>query len=159
MSKNKITKIPQNNPVENVLKDMSLDEILKEGARKLLQAAIESEIDEHLEKYKSMKDSQGKQLITRNGHMPEREIQTGVGPVKVRRPRVDDRALSEEERFSSIILPPYIRRAPTIDALIPLLYLKGISTNDFPTALSAILGPEAKGLSSSTIVRLKLFLR
>ena len=152
---NKIKRIPQNDPAKNVLKDMSLDEILKEGARKLLQAAIESEIDEHLEKYKSVKDSQGKQLITRNGHMPEREIQTGVGSVKVRRPRVDDRALSGEERFSSIILPPYIRRAPTIDALIPLLYLKGISTNDFPTALSAILGPEAKGLSSSTVVRLK----
>ena len=152
---NKIKRIPQNDPAKNVLKDMSLDEILKEGARKLLQAAIESEIDEHLEKYKSVKDSQGKQLITRNGHMPEREIQTGVGSVKVRRPRVDDRALSGEERFSSIILPPYIRRAPTIDSLIPLLYLKGISTNDFPTALSAILGPEAKGLSSSTVVRLK----
>lgn len=152
---NKITKLSQNDPVENVLKDMSLDNILREGAQKLLQAAIENEINEHLEKYNSVKDSQGKQLVTRNGHMPEREILTGVGPVKVRRPRVDDRALSEEERFTSIILPPYIRRAPTMDALIPLLYLKGISTNDFPTALSAILGPEAKGLSSSTIVRLK----
>lgn len=155
MSNNKITKIPQNDPVENVLKDMSLDKILREGAQKLLQAAIENEINEHLEKYNSVKDSQGNQLVTRNGHMPEREILTGVGPVKVRRPRVDDRALSEEERFTSIILPPYIRRAPTMDALIPLLYLKGVSTNDFPAALSAILGPEAKGLSSSTVVRLK----
>lgn len=152
---NKITKIPQNDPVENILKNMSLDNILREGAQKLLQAAIENEINEHLEKYNSVKDSQGKQLVTRNGHMPEREILTGVGPVKVRRPRVDDRVLSEEERFTSIILPPYIRRAPTMDALIPLLYLKGISTNDFPAALSAILGPEAKGLSSSTVVRLK----
>lgn len=153
--KNKSTRITENNPAENVLKDMLLDDILQEGARKLLQAAIEEEIDKHLEKYKSLRDAEGKQLITRNGHMPEREIQTGVGPVSVRRPRVDDRALPEDERFSSIILPPYIRRAPTIDALIPLLYLKGVSTNDFPTALSAILGPEAKGLSSSTVVRLK----
>ena len=152
---NKITKIPQNNPAENLLKDMSLDAILKEGARKLLQVAIENEIDEHLEKFRSLRDSEGKQLVTRNGHMPEREIQTGVGPVKVKRPRIDDRALSDEERFASIILPPYIRRAPSIDALVPLLYLKGVSTNDFPTALSAILGPEAKGLSSSTVVRLK----
>jgi len=87
--------------------------------------------------------------------MPERKIQTGVGPVNIKRPRVDDRGLSEEERFSSIILPPYIRRAPSIDALIPLLYLKGVSSNDFPAALSAIRGPDAKGLSSSTVVRLK----
>lgn len=152
---NKVKELQFKNPAENLLKDMSLDAILKEGARKLLQAAIESEIEEHLEKYQSMRDPEGKQLVKRNGHMPEREIQTGVGSVKVRRPRVDDRLLSEEERFSSIILPPYIRRAPTIDALVPLLYLKGISTNDFPTALSAILGPEAKGLSSSTVVRLK----
>lgn len=153
--KNKIKELPVINPAENLLKDMSLDAVLKEGARKLLQAAIETEIDEHLGKYKSLRDAEGKQVVTRNGHMPEREIQTGVGPVPVRRPRVDDRALPEDERFSSIILPPYIRRTPTIDALIPLLYLKGISTNDFPTALSSILGPEAKGLSSSTIVRLK----
>lgn len=153
--KNKITEMPQNNPAENVLTDMSLDTILQEGARKLLQAAIENEVNEHLEKYSSSRNAEGKQLVTRNGHMPEREIQTGVGSVKVRRPRVDDRALPEEERFSSIVLPPYIRRSPSIDALIPLLYLKGISTNDFPTALSALLGAEAKGLSSATIVRLK----
>jgi transposase-like protein len=152
---NNITKLHQNNPEENLLSEISLDRILQEGARKLLQAAIESEIDEYIEKYKSLRNSEGNQLVTRNGHMPEREIQTGVGPVKIKRPRVDDRGLSEEERFASIILPPYIRRAPSIDALIPLLYLKGISSNDFPRALSAILGSDAKGLSSSTIVRLK----
>jgi len=93
--------------------------------------------------------------VTRNGHMPERKILSGAGQIKIERPRVDDRKLPESQRFTSKILPKYLRRTPSIDNLIPTLYLKGISTSDFSTALSAILGEGAKGLSASTIVRLK----
>ncbi len=153
--KAKTKSIGEKVPAEKTLFELSLDEILREGARKLLQTAVEAEIETHLEKYRHLKDANGRQIVTRNGFMPEREIQTGVGHVKIRRPRVDDRSLPSEDRFSSIILPLYIRRAPSIEALIPLLYLKGISTNDFPEALSSILGSDAKGLSSSTVVRLK----
>jgi putative transposase len=139
------------NPVENC----GLDEILKEGARKMLQAAIEAEVAEFINKYSSYVDGNGRRIVTRNGHMPEREIHTGIGSIAIKRPRVDDRALSEEQRFTSMVLPRYIRKAPTIEKLVPMLYLKGISTNDFPSALSAILGEGAKGFSSATIVRLK----
>ncbi len=139
------------NPSEKIY----LDELLNEGARKILQAALEHEINDHLKRYEILSDKTGKKLVTRNGHMPKREIITGIGSLSVKRPRIDDRGLPEEKRFSSIILPRYIRRTPNIDNLLPLLYLKGISTNDFSTALSAILGEGAKGLSSVTIVRLK----
>jgi putative transposase len=140
---------------KNLLENCGLDEILREGARKMLQAAIESEIEEYIVKYQAVVDAGGKQLVTRNGYMPERTIHTGVGPLPITRPRVDDRALHPDKRFESIVLPKYMRRTPSIDSLIPLLYLKGISTNDFPSALSALIGEGAKGFSSSTIVRLK----
>jgi transposase-like protein len=130
-----------------------LEELLKEGARKMLQAAIESEVTEYLEKHRSFRDEEGHCLAVRNGYLPEREILTGVGPIPVRQPRVDDRKL--RERFTSRILPRYLRRIPSIDNLIPVLYLKGISTGDFPQALAAILGESAKGLSATNIVRLK----
>lgn len=136
---------------------MVLEELIREGARKMLQAALEAEIAEHCAKYHGRKDKTGKNLVVRNGYQPERTILTGAGPISVTRPRVDDRILSEtgEERFTSMILPKFMRRAASIDSLVPALYLKGISTDDFPTALEAILGPNAKGLSASTVVRLK----
>lgn len=134
-----------------------LETIMREGARKMLQAAIEAEIEEHLAKYRSLVDEDGKRLVVRNGTMPERTLLTGAGSIPITRPRVDDRALAAlgKERFTSRILPKFMRRAPSIDTLVPVLYLKGISTEDFPTALEAILGPQAKGLSASTVVRLK----
>jgi putative transposase len=134
-----------------------LDGIVREGARKMLQAALEEEIQEHLARFKDRVDSQGKRQVVRNGYQPERTLLTGAGPIPVRRPRVDDRALDAagEDRFTSRILPKFMRRAASIDTLVPVLYLKGISTDDFPTALEAILGPQAKGLSASTVVRLK----
>ena len=134
-----------------------LEIIVREGARKMLQAALEAEIEEHLSRFKNLVDEEGKRLVVRNGVMPERTVLTGAGPIAITRPRVDDRALSArgEQRFTSRILPPFMRRAPSIDTLVPVLYLKGISTDDFPTALEAILGPQAKGLSASTVVRLK----
>jgi transposase-like protein len=135
----------------------TLEDFVREGARKMLQAALEAEIEEHLSRFKHLIDEDGKRLVVRNGVMPERTVLTGAGPIPITRPRVDDRALDAmgEQRFTSRILPPFMRRAPSIDTLVPVLYLKGISTDDFPTALEAILGPQAKGLSASTVVRLK----
>lgn len=144
---------PEKETTESVL-----EEILREGARKLLQAAIDHEVMEYLERYRHMTDERGHQLAVRNGYLPERDIITGVGPILVKQPRVDDRKLrgrKDSAPFTTAILPRYMRRLPSIDNLIPALYLKGISTGDFPQALSAILGPSVKGLSSTNIVRLK----
>jgi len=135
-----------------------LEEVLRQGARKMLQAAIENEVNEYLERYGDNRDGTGRRLVVRNGYLPEREIVTGIGPLRVRQPRVDDRKLRRyngAEVFSSKILPRYLRRIPSIDNLIPALYLKGISTGDFPRALSSILGERVQGLSATNIVRLK----
>jgi transposase-like protein len=132
--------------------------ILREGAQKLLADAVEAEVAGYIEAHKTAQDGRGHRLVVRNGHKDERELQTGVGPVKVRQPRVDDRRIDENGqriRFTSSILPPYLRRTRSIEELIPWLYLKGISTGDFSEALMALLGPEAPGLSASTVVRLK----
>ncbi len=126
-----------------------LEEILREGARKLLQQAIENEVNECLELYKEMKDETGRKTVKRNGYLPQRQIQTGLGPVPIEQPRV--RGIP----FTSAILPKYMRRVPSIEALVPTLYLKGISTGDMQEALEAILGKNAKGLSSTNVVRLK----
>lgn len=131
----------------------ALDGLLREGARTLLQSAIEAEVAEYLAAHRDARDEQGRQLVVRNGHLPERDLVTGVGPVRIEQPRVRDRR--EGKRFSSQLLPPFMRRVPSVDALIPVLYLKGISTGDFSEALEAILGPNATGLSSANIVRLK----
>jgi putative transposase len=134
-----------------------LETLIRTGARQVLQAALEAEIQEHLERYKTFVDEKGNRQIVRNGHQAERTVLTAAGPIPVRRPRVDDRVLEGkgEQRFSSQILPKFMRRAASLDSLIPALYLQGISTDDFPTALEAILGPQAKGLSATTVVRLK----
>ena len=130
-----------------------LEEVILQGATQMLQTAIENEVVEYIEKHKHMADETGHRLVTRNGHLPGREIVTGIGPVDVQQPRVRDER--PEENFTSSILPPYMRRLPSIDALIPALYLRGISTGDFKEALEAILGPNATGLSATNIVRLK----
>src|SRR5215469_6781447 len=117
-----------------------LEQLLSEGARKLLQAAIENEVSEYLESQSNRRTESGERRAVRNGHLPERELVTGVGPVKIRQPRVRHR---DGGTFSSEILPKYMRRVPSIDALIPALYLKGISTGDFTEALSAIFGRES----------------
>jgi putative transposase len=130
-----------------------LEDLLREGARQLLQQAIGNEVDEYISAHREHKDDAGHRMVVRNGSLPERELVTGVGPVKVKQPRVHDRR--EDQEFSSSILPKYMRRVPSIDALIPALYLRGISTGDFTDALEAILGPQAAGLSATNIVRLK----
>jgi len=119
----------------------------------MLQQAIEVEVAEYVDAHKSLLGEDGKRVVVRNGHGRERDILTGVGPLAVRQPRVNDKRPGE--KFTSSILPPFMRRVPSIDALIPCLYLKGISTGDFGEALEAILGPQAKGLSATNIVRLK----
>jgi len=135
-----------------------LEQVARDGARKMLQLALENEVAEFVTKHSTLTDENGNKTVIRNGYMPERQILTGMGPLEVRQPRVDDRALKGHmvhERFTSNILPRYLRRIPSIDNLIPVLYLKGISTNDFPAALAAILGEGAAGLSPANIVRLK----
>jgi transposase-like protein len=116
---------------------------------------MEAEVAEHVEKHYGLTDEEGRRVVVRNGHLPERELVTGIGPLKIRQPRVDDRALEQDKRFSSQILPRYLRRVPSVDNLIPILYLKGVSTGDMSEALASILGPGAAGLSATNIVRLK----
>ena len=136
-----------------------LTEVLRQGAQQLLSAAIENEVAEYIAAHADQRDAEGRRLVVRNGHMGGRSIQTGIGPVvEVERPRVNDKrttAAGERMRFSSRILPPYLRRTKAIDELVPWLYLKGISTGDFPEALQALLGPSAEGLSATNVCRLK----
>jgi putative transposase len=131
-----------------------LEQIAREVARKVLQIALEDEVEDYVQKHRELTDEEGKRMVVKNGYMPQRNIVTGMGPIAVKQPRVDDRIL-EGRRFTSNILPRYLRRIPSVDNLIPVLYLKGITTNDFTTALSAILGEKADGLSATNIVRLK----
>jgi putative transposase len=135
-----------------------LTEILREGARRLLAEAIENEVAEYLAEHAEAVDENGRRLVVRNGHMPVRTIQTGLGEVPVERPRVNDRRVDAEGRrcrFTSKIVPPYLRRTRSVEELIPWLYLKGISTGEMPQALEALLGPQASGLSPTNICRLK----
>jgi mutator family transposase len=135
----------------------SLTEILRNGARALLTQAVEAEVAEFLAKHADLKTETGQQRVVRHGHLPQREIMTGIGPVSVRQPRVRDREAAEGERvrYSPSIVPPYARRSKSLEVLIPVLYLKGISSGDFEEALAALVGKDAPGLSASTIARLK----
>jgi putative transposase len=135
----------------------SLTEILRNGAHALLTQAVEMEVADFLARYADLKTEAGRQRVVRHGHLPEREIMTGIGPVAVRQPRVRDREANggEQIRFTPTILPPYARRTKSLEVLIPILYLKGISTGDFEEALAALLGKDAGGLSASTVARLK----
>ena len=135
-----------------------IERIAREGAQKVLQAALEAEVEEHLARYEHLRRGDGCRAVVSNGHAPERTILTGVGPVVVRRPRVDERGVHGKEGhepFRSAILPRFLRRTPTLEGALATLYLKGVSTNDFSTALAAILGEKAAGLSATAISRLK----
>ena len=139
--------------------DDQLTEVLRNGARALLAQAVEAEVAGFLAKHADLKTGDGHQRVVRHGHLPEREVMTGIGPVAVRQPRVRDREAAASDpgriRFSPSILPPYMRRSKSIETLLPILYLKGISTGDFSEALAALLGKDASGLSASAIGRLK----
>ncbi|MGY3362771.1 hypothetical protein ACVWZK_009434 [Bradyrhizobium sp. GM0.4] len=139
--------------------DDQLTEVLRNGARALLAQAVEAEVADFLGQHADLKTRDGHQRVVRHGHLPEREVMTGIGPVAVRQPRVRDREADAADpgriRFSPSILPPYMRRSKSIETLLPILYLKGISTGDFSEALAALLGKDAAGLSASAIGRLK----
>src|SRR3954465_2949955 len=138
-------------PSQDVLTDL-----LRDGARRLLAQAVEAEVAAWIDDHAPLVDDQGRRQVVRNGHLPERAIQTGIGAVEVQQPRVRDRRPADRrEAFSSAILPPYLRKTRSLEGLLPWLYLKGISTGDFSEALQAILGPDAPGLSATTITRLK----
>jgi putative transposase len=138
--------------VSSAVRD-ALSEVLREGARSLLAEAVETEVAEFLARYQDDQDAAGRARMVRNGHLPERTIQTGLGQVAVKAPRVHDR--SGQVRFNSNIVPRYLRRSRSIEALLPWLYLKGISSGEFSEALAALLGADAPGLSAGTISRLK----
>ena len=135
-----------------------LTQVLRLGARRLLADAVEAEVEAFIAAHADLADEAGRRRVVRHGYQPEREVQTGIGAVAVRRPRVRDRQPDSGRgriRFTSSILPPYLRRAKSVEELLPWLYLKGISTGDFGEALAALLGPDAPGLSATTVTRLK----
>jgi transposase-like protein len=133
-----------------------MTEILRTGAQKMLAQMIQQEVDDWLTERANLQDEQGRRQVVRNGFLPKRKIATGVGQVEVQQPRVRDRRPADQaEPFTSKILPPYLRKTKSIEELIPWLYLKGVSTGDFSEALAALLGPDAPGLSATTVTRLK----
>ena len=139
--------------------DDQLTEILRQGARTLLAQAVEAEVADFLAKNVGLRTEAGRQRLVRHGHLPKREVMTGIGVVPVHQPRVRDRAAAAGDpgriRFTPAILPPYLRRSKSLETLLPILYLKGISTGDFSEALAALLGKDAPGLSPTAIGRLK----
>lgn len=135
-----------------------LAELLKTGAQRLLADAIEAEVESYIQEHAHLRDAEGRRLIVRNGSMPERHLETPIGSLRVNQPRVNDRRVDEageRERFSSKILPPYLRRTRSVDDLVPWLYLRGISTSDFTEFLQKLTGSQTATLSSTTVVRLK----
>jgi transposase-like protein len=131
-----------------------LTELLRNGARELIAQAVEAELQVLLEQHAEHRLPDGRKAVVRNGYLPERTVQTGIGDVEIKVPKVRDRSGSGV-RFNSTLLPPYLKRARSIEELLPWLYLKGVSTGDYQDALSALLGDQAKGLSANTISRLK----
>jgi putative transposase len=137
---------------------VSLDELAREGARRMIATALEVEVAEHIERFAAERGEDGERLVVRNGHARERRVTVGSGTVAIRAPRVNDKRIDEEtgerKRFSSRILPAYARRSPKVNDVLPVLYLRGLSTGDFRPALEQLLGEDAAGLSPSTIGRL-----
>jgi transposase-like protein len=131
-----------------------LSDLVRDGAQRIIRQAVEAELKAFLDAHAGERDAEGRRAVVRNGHQPEREVLTGVGPVPVRVPKTRDRA-GEGRCFRSELLPPYLKKAKRLEAVLPWLYLKGVSTNDFDEALKALFGDSVKGLSSSTITRLK----
>ena len=138
--------------------DDPLTEMIQAGAKELLRTAVQAEVTAFIADHAHFLDEEGRQRLVRHGFLPEREMMTGIGTVPVQVPRVRDRGSNEDGskiKFRSSLVPPYLRKTKSVEDLLPWLYLKGISTGDFSEALAALLGPDAEGLSSSTITRLK----
>ena len=144
-----------NNSTEpsSIVSNPALDVLLREGAQILLRSAIQAEVDRYIRDHALLTDENGHRLVARNGFQKPRDIQTPLGPIPIRQPIVHDKRPGQ--KFTSSILPRYLRKSPKLENLIPSLYLKGVSSNDMVAALEPILGKEAKGLSSATIQRLK----
>lgn len=135
---------------------LSLDEILRQGAQRLLAQTIETEVAQWIDEHQHVTDDRGRRRVVRNGYLPERKLVTAAGEVAVQQPRVRDRRPEEQrEKFNSKLLQPYLRKTKSMEELIPYLHLKGVSTGDFQETLSALLGPDCPGLSATTITRLK----
>ncbi|BAO42975.1 IS256 family transposase [Thiolapillus brandeum] len=149
MSKDNVVALSSPEEIED-----PLTELLHNGAKRLIQQAIEAELADLLARYTGEVDEQGRRTVVRNGYLPEREILTGVGPVSVKVPKVRSRG-EEAVVFRSSLVPPYVRKARRVEAALPWLYLKGISTGQMQEALEVLVGSEAKGLSASVIGRLK----
>ena len=134
----------------------ALTDVIRAGARQLIEQAIHAELAALMSTFSGERLADGRARLVRHGHLPEREVMTGIGPVSVKVPRVRDRSVGEDKIiFTPSILPRYLRKAKSVEELLPWLYLKGVSTGDFTEALAALLGPNAKGLSAKTITRLK----
>ena len=133
---------------------LSLEDLIRRGARELIQKAIEVEVQQLLADFEKVKTLGGRQAVVRNGYLPAREVLTAVGKVEVRVPKVRDRS-GQGLKFNSALVPPYVRRSKRVSAALPWLYLKGISTGDMREALTVLLGEEASGLSANVVSRLK----
>ena len=142
---------------ENEELRITLDEVLQRGALKMLHETLEAEVEEYIRRHREARDHRGHAQVVRNGKAPARTLVTGSGTLEVRAPRINDRrvdAAGERQRFASQILPSYMRRAPKVTEVLPILYLRGLSTGDFQAALPVLLGEDATGLSPTTITRL-----
>lgn len=140
-----------------LLLSSTLDELAREGARRMLVSALEAEVSAYIERHADQRDEQGHRLVVRNGHARARKVTVGCGTVEVKAPRVNDRRTDDagdRQRFTSEILPPYVRRSPKVEEVLPVLYLRGLSTGDFQEALPILLGEKATGLSPTAITRL-----
>ncbi len=134
-----------------------LDELVREGARRMLQSAIDAEVEAFVAMHQDRRNETGKRLVVKNGRLPERELTTGAGPIPLTQGRVRDNTADPDKRvtFTPSVLPAYLRKTQSIEELIPWLYLKGISTGDFAEALQSLVGERAKGFSANVVVRLK----
>ena len=132
----------------------TLTELVRQGARQIIEQAVEAELSTFMDQFSERLVANGKAAVVRNGYHPERSIQTGIGPVTVKIPKVRAKD-GEPVTFHSSLVPPYIRKTRSLEAAIPWLYLKGVSSGEMASALEALVGPEARGLSANTVSRLK----
>lgn len=149
MNKSTVVKFIRREQVED-----PLTELLRTGAQQLLVQAVGCELKDFLASYADCKTDDGKAAVVRNGYLPEREVQTGIGPVTVKIPKVRSKT-GEPVTFRSALVPPYVRKTKSLEAALPWLYLKGISSGEMSAALEVLVGPDARGLSASTVSRLK----
>ena len=143
-------------PEETPTISATLDDLARAGAQRMIATALQLEVEEYVTRFREERDGAGHAVVVRNGTARPRPVTTGVGPLTIVAPRVNDRRVvaGVRQKFTSAILPPYVRRSPRLESVLPLLYLHGLSSGDFREALPALLGPEAAGLSSSAILRL-----